>query len=92
MYGHFGDGCLHMRIDFDLKTTPGIETFRKFIKEAAELVVNYGGSLSGEHGDGQSKAEFLPMMFGDKLMEAFSEFKAIWDPTSKMNPGKSIRP
>jgi FAD/FMN-containing dehydrogenase/Fe-S oxidoreductase len=92
MYGHFGDGCLHMRIDFDLKTTPGIETFRKFIKEAAELVVNYGGSLSGEHGDGQSKAEFLPMMFGDKLMEAFSEFKAIWDPTSKMNPGKIIRP
>ncbi|MGE5621981.1 MAG: (Fe-S)-binding protein, partial [Bacillota bacterium] len=83
-------GCVHTRIDFDLETADGIRTFREFLHEAARLVVSLGGSISGEHGDGQSKAELLPIMFGDELMQAFREFKGIWDPHWKMNPGKVI--
>ena len=90
LYGHFGQGCIHTRIDFDLETHDGIEIFHSFLGKAADLVVSYGGSLSGEHGDGQSKAEFLPKMFGAELVEAFSEFKSIWDPDWKMNPGKIV--
>ncbi len=89
-YGHFGQGCLHGRVDFDLVTHEGIATFRSFIGEAADLVVKYGGSLSGEHGDGQARAELLPKMYGPELVEAFREFKSIWDPNNKMNPGKMV--
>jgi ferredoxin len=91
-YGHFGQGCLHTRIDFDLETAEGIARYRSFVEEAADLVVSLGGSLSGEHGDGQSRGELLPRMFGAELVEAFREFKAIWDPAWKMNPGKVIDP
>ena len=90
IYGHFGDGCVHARIDFDLKSRAGIARWREFLGEAAALVVKYGGSLSGEHGDGQARAEFLPLMFGPELMQAFREFKAAWDPAGRMNPGKLI--
>ncbi len=90
LFGHFGDGCIHARINFDLRSRPGIDQWRRFLRAAAELVVKYGGSLSGEHGDGQAKAEFLPIMFGDELMQAFREFKRIWDPRGRMNPGKLI--
>jgi FAD/FMN-containing dehydrogenase/Fe-S oxidoreductase len=90
LYGHFGEGCVHTRIDFDLETSDGIRRFRSFIEDAADLVVRYGGSLSGEHGDGQSKAEMLPKMFGPELIDAFREFKSIWDPRGKMNPGKVV--
>jgi FAD/FMN-containing dehydrogenase/Fe-S oxidoreductase len=90
IYGHFGDGCVHARIDFDLQTRKGIAHWRGFLAEAAALVVKYGGSLSGEHGDGQARAEFLPVMFGPELMQAFREFKAAWDPAGGMNPGKLI--
>lgn len=89
-YGHFGQGCIHTRISFDLETKAGISKFREFMYEAAALVVRYGGSLSGEHGDGQARAELLPMMFGNELIEAFREFKSIWDPDWKMNPGKIV--
>jgi len=92
LYGHFGNGCLHTRINFDLKTAEGVRKFRQFISEASDLVVKYGGSLSGEHGDGQSRAEMLPKMFGPELIEAFNRFKAIWDPDWKMNPGKIVHP
>jgi FAD/FMN-containing dehydrogenase/Fe-S oxidoreductase len=92
LYGHFGQGCVHVRIDFDLVTAEGISRFRSFMDDAADLVVRYGGSLSGEHGDGQARAELLPKMFGDELMAAFREFKAIWDPDGKMNPGKVVDP
>ncbi|TFY97192.1 FAD-binding and (Fe-S)-binding domain-containing protein [Ramlibacter humi] len=92
LYGHFGQGCVHTRIDFDLETQPGIEKFRRFLHEAAQLVVSLGGSVSGEHGDGQSKAELLPIMFGPELVRAFEEFKAIWDPRNRMNPGKVVHP
>lgn len=90
LYGHFGDGCIHARITFDLRSDEGVKIWRGFLHDAAHLVVKYGGSLSGEHGDGQAKAEFLPIMFGEELMQAFREFKAIWDPLNRMNPGKLI--
>jgi FAD/FMN-containing dehydrogenase/Fe-S oxidoreductase len=89
-YGHFGQGCLHGRIDFDLETHDGIKKFHSFINDAADLVVHYGGSLSGEHGDGQARAELTPKMFGLELIDAFREFKSIWDPDWKMNPGKMV--
>ena len=92
LYGHFGQGCVHTRINFDLETDEGIATFRRFIDEAADLVVGYGGSLSGEHGDGQARGELLSKMFGDTLVGAFREFKAIWDPAGLMNPGKLVDP
>jgi FAD/FMN-containing dehydrogenase/Fe-S oxidoreductase len=92
LYGHFGQGCIHTRITFDLFTAQGIANYRSFMEEATSLVVSYGGSLSGEHGDGQSKAEFLPKMFGEELCQAFREFKTIWDPDGKMNPGKIVDP
>ncbi len=90
LYGHFGDACVHMRIDFDMVTEAGIKKFRAFVEEAADMVVALGGSLSGEHGDGQARGELLVRMFGPELMEAFREFKRIWDPGWKMNPGKKI--
>jgi len=90
LYGHFGDGCIHARIDFDLRTPAGLAHWRGFLTEAALLVVKYGGSLSGEHGDGQAKGELLPLMFGPELMQAFREFKQAWDPQGRMNPGKLI--
>jgi hypothetical protein len=90
LYGHFGDGCIHARINFELRTPAGIAHWRGFLREAAGLVIAYGGSLSGEHGDGQGRAEFLPLMYGPELMAAFREFKRIWDPLGKMNPGKLV--
>jgi FAD/FMN-containing dehydrogenase/Fe-S oxidoreductase len=90
LYGHFGHGCVHTRINFDLRSTDGIAKFRKFMEEAADLVVSYGGSISGEHGDGQSRAELLPRMFGPELIQAFREFKSAWDSEWNMNPGKLI--
>ncbi len=92
LYGHFGHGCVHTRINFDLQSKDGIAMFRKFMEEAADLVVGYGGSISGEHGDGQARGELLPKMFGPELVQAFREFKSVWDPEWKMNPGKLIDP
>jgi FAD/FMN-containing dehydrogenase/Fe-S oxidoreductase len=92
LYGHFGHACVHMRISFDLQSREGIAKYRKFVEQAADLVISYGGSLSGEHGDGQSRAELLPKMFGPELVRAFREFKALWDPQWKMNPGKVVEP
>ena len=92
VYGHFGQGLVHTRLPFQFGTGPGREKFRRFLEDAADLVLSYGGSLSGEHGDGQARAALLPKMFGPELVEAFREFKAIWDPDWKMNPGKIVRP
>ncbi|HTH02138.1 MAG TPA: FAD-binding and (Fe-S)-binding domain-containing protein [Vicinamibacterales bacterium] len=89
-YGHFGHGCIHMRVNFDLETEKGIRKYAEFIDRAADLVIRYGGSLSGEHGDGQSRGALLPKMFGDELVAAFREFKAIWDPHDKLNPHKVV--
>ncbi|MCU1272065.1 MAG: FAD-binding oxidoreductase [Acidobacteriaceae bacterium] len=92
MYGHFGDGCVHNRMDFDLQSVEGIKKFRRFMEEATDLVLSFGGTLSGEHGDGQARAELFPKMFGPELVEAFARFKSLWDPDWKMNPGKLVRP
>ncbi|HTV64738.1 MAG TPA: FAD-binding and (Fe-S)-binding domain-containing protein, partial [Bryocella sp.] len=92
LYGHFGHACVHTRLNFDLESQDGIAKYRRFAEEAADLVVSYGGSVSGEHGDGQARAELLPRMFGLELMEAFRKFKTAWDPDWKMNPGKLIEP
>jgi FAD/FMN-containing dehydrogenase/Fe-S oxidoreductase len=91
-YGHFGDGCLHLRSEFDFRTPEGLRAFRSFVEQAADLVVRHGGSLSGEHGDGQARAELLARMFGPELVAAFREFKSIWDPSGRMNPGKVVDP
>jgi FAD/FMN-containing dehydrogenase/Fe-S oxidoreductase len=92
LYGHFGQGCVHCRVGFDMTSAEGIRKYRLFVEDAADLVVSYGGSLSGEHGDGQSRGELLPKMYGAELVNAFREFKAIWDPEWKMNPGKVVSP
>ena len=92
IYGHFGHGCVHVSIDFDLFTREGIAKYREFVTKMAHICVEAGGSLSGEHGDGQARGELLPIMFGDELVNAFWEFKTIWDPGNKMNPGKVVRP
>jgi FAD/FMN-containing dehydrogenase/Fe-S oxidoreductase len=89
-YGHFGHGCIHMRVSFDLQSEAGIRDYGEFVERAADLVVSYGGSLSGEHGDGQSRGALLPKMFGPELMNAFRQFKAVWDPQNKMNPQKVV--
>ncbi|WNC03316.1 FAD-binding and (Fe-S)-binding domain-containing protein [Streptomyces sp. CGMCC 4.7035] len=91
-YGHFGDGCIHVRIDFDLLTEAGIARFRRFSGELAELVVSHGGSLSGEHGDGQARAELLPKMYGPELVALFERVKDVWDPDDLLNPGMLVRP
>ncbi|WP_244501128.1 FAD-binding and (Fe-S)-binding domain-containing protein [Streptomyces sp. TP-A0874] len=92
LYGHFGQGCVHTRIPFDLKTAEGVADFRGFLYRAADLVASYGGSLSGEHGDGQARGELLTRMFGENLVRAFEEFKAVFDPDNRMNPGKVVAP
>jgi len=92
LYGHFGDGCIHARITFNLRSEEGLRQWRAFLTEAAHLVVKYGGSINGEHGDGKAKSEFLPIMYGERLMQAFREFKAIWDPQGRMNPGHIVDP
>jgi FAD/FMN-containing dehydrogenase/Fe-S oxidoreductase len=89
-YGHFGHGCIHMRVSFDFQSEAGIRKYGEFVEKAADLVVSYGGSLSGEHGDGQSRGALLPKMFGPELMDAFRQFKAVWDPQNKLNPHKVV--
>nr|WP_244217551.1 FAD-binding and (Fe-S)-binding domain-containing protein [Streptomyces carpinensis] len=91
-YGHFGDGCIHVRIDFDLLTPAGVGRFRRFSEELAELVVAHGGSLSGEHGDGQARAELLPKMYGEQMVALFERAKGLWDPDDLLNPGMLVRP
>ncbi|MEV5442682.1 FAD-binding and (Fe-S)-binding domain-containing protein [Streptomyces sp. NPDC052644] len=91
-YGHFGDGCVHVRIDFRLAEPDGVRRFRRFSEELADLVVAHGGSLSGEHGDGLARAELLPRMYGDELVALFGEFKDLWDPDGGLNPGVLARP
>jgi FAD/FMN-containing dehydrogenase/Fe-S oxidoreductase len=92
IYGHLGQGCVHSRISFDLRSHEGVRDYRAFLEEAADLVVSYGGTLSGEHGDGQQRAELLERQYGTELLAAMREFKLIWDPEWKMNPGKVVDP
>ncbi|MER7363419.1 FAD-binding and (Fe-S)-binding domain-containing protein [Nonomuraea wenchangensis] len=92
LYGHFGQACVHTRIPFDLLTADGVAAFRAFLDRASDLAVSYGGSLSGEHGDGQARAELLPKMFGEAVVTAFQQVKAVFDPDDRMNPGKIVSP
>jgi FAD/FMN-containing dehydrogenase/Fe-S oxidoreductase len=91
-YGHFGQGLVHCRINFGLRSPGGLADYRSFMDEVSSLVAHHGGVFSGEHGDGQSKAMFLDKLYGPELIEAFREFKAIWDPDGLMNPGKVVDP
>ena len=91
-YGHFGEGCVHVRIDFDLDSAPGRATFRSFMEEAADLVVSYGGSISGEHGDGQARGELLDRMYSSQLLHLMAQFKALFDPEDLLNPGIGVAP
>jgi FAD/FMN-containing dehydrogenase/Fe-S oxidoreductase len=90
LYGHFGQGCIHCRVSFDLASHDGVRHWVEFLHEAACTIRRYGGSLSGEHGDGQARGQLLPIMYGDEIVEAFRKFKRIWDPLGKMNPGKVV--
>ncbi len=92
LYGHFGQGCIHTRIPFDLTHADGVAHYRDFVEQAARLVTRYGGSLSGEHGDGQARGELLEIMFGSEIVRAFGQLKAIFDPEDLMNPGKVVAP
>jgi len=89
-YGHFGHGCIHMQVSFDLQSEAGVRTYGAFVDEAAALVVRHGGSISGEHGDGRSRSALLPKMFGPELMSALRDFKTAWDPANKLNPGNIV--
>ncbi|MFJ8849898.1 FAD-linked oxidase C-terminal domain-containing protein [Streptomyces sp. NPDC102437] len=92
LYGHFGQGCVHTRIPFELRHAEGVAAFREFLFRAADLVTSYGGSLSGEHGDGQARGELLVRMFGRPLVDAFEQVKRLFDPGNRMNPGKVVAP
>ncbi|HEX8791419.1 MAG TPA: FAD-binding and (Fe-S)-binding domain-containing protein [Polyangiaceae bacterium] len=92
LYGHFGMGCVHCTVGFDLYTAAGVAKYRAFAQDAAHLVTRYGGSLSGEHGDGQARGELLPIMFGPELVDAFRELKGLFDPEGMMNPGRVVDP
>jgi FAD/FMN-containing dehydrogenase/Fe-S oxidoreductase len=91
-YGHFGDGCVHVRIDFPLTEKGGAGVYMTFVKEAAQLVAGYGGSLSGEHGDGRARSELLPVMYSAAAIELFGQVKAAFDPGNLLNPGVLVDP
>jgi FAD/FMN-containing dehydrogenase/Fe-S oxidoreductase len=91
-YGHFGDGCIHVRIDFPLDATGGKELFRSFLFDAATLVASHGGSFSGEHGDGRARSELLPLMYSAEAIDLFAQVKGVFDPDDLLNPGVLVRP
>ncbi len=91
-YGHFGDGCLHARIDFPLDAPGGRAAYRSFMLDAADLVAAHGGSLSGEHGDGRARGELLPRMYSPTAMALFGRLKAAFDPDNLLNPGVIVDP
>jgi FAD/FMN-containing dehydrogenase/Fe-S oxidoreductase len=91
-YGHFGDGCLHVRLDFPLDRPGGAQRFRAFLLDAADLVATHGGSMSGEHGDGRARGELLERMYSPAVLAAFAQFKGAFDPQDLLNPGVIVRP
>jgi FAD/FMN-containing dehydrogenase/Fe-S oxidoreductase len=91
-YGHFGDGCVHVRIDLPLERRGGVATFRRFLTDAARLVAAHGGSLSGEHGDGRARGELLPLMYSGEAIALFEAVKDLLDPKDLLNPGVVVRP
>ncbi|WP_183786734.1 FAD-binding and (Fe-S)-binding domain-containing protein [Prauserella sediminis] len=91
-FGHFGEGCVHLRISFDLETEQGLARYRRFVEHAAELVRSYGGSVSGEHGDGRARSELLPAIYSPAALRAFRAFKETFDPDGVFNPGVLVAP
>jgi len=91
-YGHFGEGCVHCRVTFDMMSPEGVAVFRATMEELGDLVGEFGGSISGEHGDGIGRSELLPRMFGAELIPVFEEFKRVFDPDGRMNPGTIVSP
>ena len=91
-YGHFGDGCLHIRLDVDLDRPGGRARFRAFLLEAADLVAAHGGSLSGEHGDGRARSELLSRMYSPAAMALMRQVKTAFDPAGVLNPGVLVDP
>ena len=91
-YGHFGDGCVHVRMDFPFGQPGGVNTFEAFMEDAAALVSSYGGSISGEHGDGRARGALLPHMYSDAAINLFEQFKALFDPENLLNPGVLVEP
>ncbi|MEA5455640.1 FAD-binding and (Fe-S)-binding domain-containing protein [Sinomonas sp. JGH33] len=91
-FGHFGEGCVHLRISFDLASEGGLARYRSFIHAAAELVHRYGGSVSGEHGDGRARSELLSTIYSPAALRAFAEFKRVFDPDGVFNPGVLVNP
>ncbi|QYH35755.1 FAD-binding and (Fe-S)-binding domain-containing protein [Salinibacterium sp. M195] len=89
-YGHFGDGCVHVRLDIPLATDGAV--LRAFVDDAAKLVASHGGSLSGEHGDGRARSELLPHMYSPAAIDLFGQFKRLFDPNNLMNPGIVVDP
>ncbi|MFF3221488.1 FAD-binding and (Fe-S)-binding domain-containing protein [Nocardia suismassiliense] len=90
LYGHIGDGCIHVRLDLPIADAP--QRFRRFLFDAAELVVRHGGSLSGEHGDGRARSELLALMYSRPVLDVFAGYKALFDPHAVLNPGVLIEP
>ena len=91
-YGHFGDGCVHVRLDFDFAASDGPQAFRAFLLDAADLVASHGGSMSGEHGDGRARSELLPRMYSASALAAFGAVKSVFDPDGVLNPGVIVAP
>lgn len=91
-FGHAGQGCLHIRVDLNLKRGEDVGRMQSIAHEVAELVAEFGGSLSGEHGDGLARSEFLPIMFGPEIMDLHRRVKQAFDPDNRMNPGKIVPP
>ncbi|WP_211841550.1 FAD-binding and (Fe-S)-binding domain-containing protein [Rudaeicoccus suwonensis] len=91
-FGHFGDGCMHVRLDLPLQRPDARKVLRAFMTDAARLVGQYGGSLSGEHGDGRARSELLPLMYDAASIRLFAEVKRICDPENALNPGVLVAP
>ena len=91
-YGHYGEGCVHLRVGFGLDGPDGIGRYERFMSDAADLVVRHGGSLSGEHGDGRSRGPLLARQFSPELIEAFAAFRRVWDPSGRLNPRIIVDP
>ena len=91
-YGHFGEGCIHIRLDFDFGAADGVDRFASFMNEAGDVIAKHHGSISGEHGDGRARGALLGKMYSPELLAAFADFKGLWDPGVRLNPGVIVNP
>ena len=92
LYGHFGDGCVHVRLAMPLETPEGVAHSRAFLQSAARICAAHGGSVSGEHGDGRARGELLRFMYSPKMLDLFARVKHVFDPDNLLNPGVLAAP